>query len=293
MVGRLWFRIRIQRVTLPAAGLSYYFLVGLLPILVLVTAVVGFLSRQNDDTSRTIIDELGVTGEAATTIADSVQHAEQLPVASSVVGLIGLLWAALAVTGALRRTVDAVWGVPDVGWTARLRSLPWALVAAILTAGSLSSTAFAFWAGSAAGVVAAVIGLGCTTALAAWFLAHLGACIPTRPALRLSTFSLTVGLEAVKYAIALGATRFVSRESLLYGSLGSSLGLLTVMLVTSWLLLLATALAAELTLSAGPVTRRHKISKRETRMNDQGVTAAVMTGHADQGDGEDRRGSPR
>lgn len=52
-------------------------------------------------------------------------------------------------------------------------------------------------------------------------------------------------------------------------------GLLTVVLVTSWLLLIATALAAELTLSAGPVTRRHQISKRETRMNDQDVTAAV------------------
>lgn len=157
-----------------------------------------------------------------------------------------------------RRTVDAVREAPDVGWTARLRSLPWA-VAAALGASSVASTALAAWAGRGTGMVAALLSVGFTVALAAWFLARLGSFTPTRHALGVSTVGLAIGLEGVKNATAFVVPQLVSRESLLYGSLGSALALLLVALVTSWLLLVAAVLAAELSV-ASPVQGRAMVS---------------------------------
>ncbi len=256
ILGRIWARLRTARVALLAAGLSYYFIASLLPILVLASGVLGFVSRRNDEAARAILDELGVTGDAATLITDSIEHAEDVHVTSSVIGLLGVLWAALAVAGALRRAVDAVWAVPDVGWTARLRSLPWAIVAMLLASGSLASTAWVAWAGSGAAVVGVLLGVSFTAALASWFLARLGSRTPTRRALGVSTVVLTVGLEVIKYSAAFVVPRLVSRDSALYGSLGSAFGLLAVVLAASWLLLVATSVAAEMTDSDVPLTRQ-------------------------------------
>ncbi len=265
LVRRIWSRVRAERIALMAAGLSYYLLAGFLPILVLASGVVGRLSERNNITAQTVIDELGVRGQAATVIADSIEHSEQVHVTSSIVGLLGVLWAALAVTGALRRTVDAVWGVPDVGWTARLRSLPWAVVAAVLGAGSVASTAWSAWSGQGSRLAAAVLGLAFTTALAAWFLSRLGSCVTTRHALVVSTAVLAVGLEVIKYGAAFVVPSLISRESLLYGSLGTALGLLVLVLVTSWLMLIATALAAELSVAEHPLRRKPVLRERTRR----------------------------
>lgn len=245
-------RLQSARVGLLAAAVSFYFLVALLPILVLASGVVGLVSRRNRTVTTTIIDQLGVSGQAATAITDSIRHAEGVHTSSSFIGILGLLWAASAATGALRRAVDAVWGEPDVGWTARLRAQPWALVAAILLAGSMSSTALATWLGRGIlpSVGAAVLGAVFTAALAVWFLEHLGSHPTSRHAVATSALLLTCGLEATKYASAILLPHLISRESLLYGSLGSALGLLAVVLITSWLLLLTTALCAELSTRA-------------------------------------------
>lgn len=117
----------------------------------------------------------------------------------------------------------------------------------------MASTALAAWAGRGAGVAAVVLGAGFTAALAGWFLARLGSSRPNGRALVVSAVVLAVGLELVKYAAAFGVPRLVSRESVLYGSLGSVLALLSVALVVSWLLLVATALAAVLSEGTGGV----------------------------------------
>lgn len=197
-----WTLLRNARVALLAAGLSYYLIAGLLPLLVRGSGLLGVVSRRNSDAAEEVVDWLGVQGHAAAIVTDSIDHTEQTHVTSSIAGVAGLLWAGLAVTGALRRAVDAVWGVEDVGWTARLRSAPWAAVAGLLIALSVAAT----------GIAA----------------------------------SLT-GFEAVKNGAVVVVPRLVSRDSALYGSLGSALATIVGLLVISWLLLVSTAIAAELT----------------------------------------------
>ena len=152
----------------------------------------------------------------------------------------------LAATGALRRAVDAVCDVPDVGWTARLRSIPWAIVGALLVTGSLAATGFTAGVGDVGVGLAAAAAATFTVAIAAWFLARLGSHSPTPRALMISTIFLTVGLETVKYGVVFLVPRIVSRDSALYGGLGSVLAAMASVLMISWLLLIATAIAAEL-----------------------------------------------
>lgn len=227
-------------------------MVSLLPLLVLGSGVLGLVSRRNADVAGRVVSWLGVEGRAAVLVEDSIAHAERTHVASSVVGIVGLVWAALAVTGALRRAVDAVWGLEDVGWTARLRSIPWAAVAALLLLGSVVATSLAASVGGLGGLLGVVVGLVFTAAMAAWFLSRLGRCTPSPRALLVATALLTVGLEAVKNGAVFVAPRLVSRDSALYGGLGSALVVLVGLLVVSWLLLISTAVAAELS-----VTRSH------------------------------------
>ncbi|MCP3934292.1 MAG: YihY/virulence factor BrkB family protein [Actinomycetia bacterium] len=249
MVEAIWFRLRAARVSLLAAGLSYYVMASLLPLLVLGSGVLGLISRRDSDVAPRIVEWLGVEGHAAVLVEDSIAHAERAHVASSLVGIAGLVWAALAVTGALRRAVDAVWGVADVGWTARLRSIPWAIVTAVLIAGSLSASGFATSVEGVGGVLAGGVGVLSTAVMAGWFLSRLGSCEPDRRALLIATLFLTIGLEVVKNSAVFVVPRLVSRASALYGGLGAGVTALVGVLVGSWLLLIATAIAAELSLT--------------------------------------------
>lgn len=257
MITAVWHRVQSARVALLAAGLSYYLLASLLPLLVLASGILGRLSQNDASVAPRLVDWLGVEGEAATLVQDSIEHAEQVHIASSVIGIAGLVWAALALTGALRRSVDAVWGVPDIGWTARFRSIPWTVVAGVLIAASVGATGLAASVNVVGGVLAVVFGVACTYAVSTWFLGRLGTCRPTRHPLLVSAGVLTVGLEVVKNGTVFVIPRIVSRDSALYGGIGSGLAALVAVLVLSWLLLLTTAIAAEMTLAADHPHRAH------------------------------------
>lgn len=130
--------------------------------------------------------------------------------------------------------------------------MPWMLGAGVLLAASLVATSAARAAGSIGGVLAALVGLGCTAALSAWFVGRLGTNVASGRALAVSVVVLTVGFEIVKNGAVLVAPRLVSRDSALYGSIGSALAALVGLVATTWLLLIATAIAAELSSSVHP-----------------------------------------
>lgn len=240
-----------------AAGLSYYLAVSLLPMLVLAAGVVGLVSRNNDQFVAEVIEWFGVNGQAADLVSESIDHAERRHAASSVIGVFGLVWASLAVTGALRRAVDAVWDVADVGWTARFRSLPWAVVALVLVVGSVSFSGVATFTGPAAGITAAMVGAVVTLLLSFWFLGRLSEQRPEQRALAIAAVLLAVALEVVKNGAIHVVPRAISRDSALYGAIGSALAVLVLFLVVSWVLLTATAIAAELTdRPCSPIVRR-------------------------------------
>ena len=65
----------------------------------------------NADFTSDVISELGLQGEAAEVVEDAIVTAEGSKRAASIIGLVGLLWAGLAVVGAMQAAFNAAWQV--------------------------------------------------------------------------------------------------------------------------------------------------------------------------------------
>ena len=67
-----------------------------------------------------MISELGLQGEAAQAVEDAIVIAEGSRQAASIIGLVGLLWAGLAVVGAMQAAFNAAWQVTGRGLVDRV-----------------------------------------------------------------------------------------------------------------------------------------------------------------------------
>ena len=84
-----------------AAAISMRGFLALFPVLVLMIAVVGFVGGNPETVANDIVDALGLSGSAADTITDAVRTAQRTKVASSVIGIIGLLWTGTGLAASL------------------------------------------------------------------------------------------------------------------------------------------------------------------------------------------------
>ena len=89
--------------------------VSLFPLLLVLISVVGFVSAGRSDFTSDVISELGLEGEAAQAVEDAIVVAEGSRQAASIIGLVGLLWAGLAVVGAMQAAFNAAWQVTGRG----------------------------------------------------------------------------------------------------------------------------------------------------------------------------------
>lgn len=115
---------------------------SLFPLLVVGIAVVGYFSADDVDFSQRVVDELGLEGETADTVLDSIQAAERNRRATTVVGLAGLAWSGLAVVGAIEATVNAAWQVKGRGLRGKPRALLWLGTVGVLLMASATAAHF-------------------------------------------------------------------------------------------------------------------------------------------------------
>src|SRR3546814_862957 len=106
--------------------------VSLFPLLLVIIAVLGFVSSGDSDFAGTLVRDLGLKGRAAETVNDALGTAEESRRAASLVGLVGLLWSGLGVVGALQTAVNAAWQVKGRGLIDKLFALRWLLGAGLL-----------------------------------------------------------------------------------------------------------------------------------------------------------------
>ena len=99
-----------------AAAISYYVLFSVVPLTIVLTSVFGFIVR-NSDIRRQVIERVvaqtplsGADGQRF--VSDTVQDVSRVSAALSVVGIVGMIWAASAMVGAVRRSLNIVWRVP-------------------------------------------------------------------------------------------------------------------------------------------------------------------------------------
>lgn len=245
-------RVGEIRGTATAAAVTLTVFLSLLPLLLVAVAVVGFVSAGSGrDLAGEVIDQLGLTGEAARTVREAVAAAESSRRAASVLGLAGLAWSGLGVANAVASAVASAWQQDVDGLRTRLRGILWLGGFVVVGGASAAVTALLNVLPGPLAPVNVLAGLALSVALFWWTLWLLGARAVGWAALLPGAAVLGLGFEALKVAGTVVLPRMVAGSSALYGSLGVVFGLL------GWLLLFGRLLVYASTVNVVLWERRH------------------------------------
>ena len=211
-----------------ASAVTLAAFVSLFPLLLLATAVVGWLSVRSFDLAGEVIGNLGLTDEAAKAVRNAVATATESRRVAGPLGVAGLLWSGLGVVAAVEYAFDSVWQVKGRGWRDKVRGLVWMTGAGALFLVSFAAAALLRVA-PGAGALALAAALLIDLALWVWTLTVLTAVdLPWRAHLPGAILG-TIGFEVLKVVGTIYVPRAVASSSALYGSIG------TVFAILAWL----------------------------------------------------------
>jgi membrane protein len=214
-----------------AAALAFQAFVSLFPLMLVAVAVVGFVSANSStDPADSIIRELGLTGDAATSVRDAVSAAEDSRRATSIVGFAGLAWSALGLVAALQFVFNQVWQVEARGVKDKAIGAAWLAGAAILFVAGSAATTIVRWLPGELKPLTLVLSVVISFALWLWAFRVLpNTRVPWRSLLPGAIFG-AIGFEVLKALGAIVVPNMVESSSQLYGTIG------VVLAVLGWLL---------------------------------------------------------
>jgi membrane protein len=176
-----------------------------------------------------IVDALGLSGSAADTITQAVETAQDTKVASTVIGILGLLWTGTGLAASLTAAWNQTWRIPGGGVRGRVFGFVW-------LGGGLALFGVAVFLLALVGVdavpeFAIVGGLLIDTLLFLWTAWVLPSrTIPWRAMLPAAIVG-AICVEVLKLVGAFVIPAIVSRSSALYGTIGAVFALLVWFLV--------------------------------------------------------------
>lgn len=199
---------------------------SLFPLLLVGIAVLGVFADRTD-VAQTVIDQLGLTGDAATLVRDTLSTASQSKKAASIIGFAGLLWSGLGLVNTLETAFGAVWQAEGRGLKDRLYALVWLVGAGILLVASLAATTAAGLLPGPLTWLSLVPTLVADVALWLWTFTALTSrkSIPWRAHVPGAILG-AIGFEFLKIVGGVYVPRLVGSGSALYGSLGVVFALL-------------------------------------------------------------------
>lgn len=205
--------------------------VSLFPLLIVLIAVLGFISSADADFAVRLVRQLGLRGRAAEVVRDALQTAEGSRRAASIIGMIGLLWSGLGVVGSLQAAINAAWQVQGRGLVSKLYALRWLLGAGAVFLATAALGPLGRALPGPAKVFAIILGFALTTLLFIWTYSSLGNVeLGWRTHVR-GALLVALGTEILKAVGSLYIPGAVARASALYGSLG------VVFAVLAWLVI--------------------------------------------------------
>jgi membrane protein len=214
-----------------AGSLAFTVFTSMLPLLLVVVAVAGYASSSGVDVAGGIIRQLGLTGDAASSIQDAITTAQDSRQVASVLGLAGLLWSGLGLVGAFQYVFNQAWQVEERGLKDKAIGAVWLAGAAVLFVAAAAVTTLLRWLPGPTAVLAVVLAFVVNLALWVWSFRIL-------PNTKLSIRTVlpgaiagAAGLEVLKIVGAVYVPRAVGNSSQLYGTLG------VVVAVLAWLYL--------------------------------------------------------
>jgi membrane protein len=204
---------------------------SLFPLLLVGIAVVGFVASGDVDFAGRAVDELGLQGDAADLVTDSLSAAQSSRRAATVVGLLGLLWAGLGVIGSLQAAVNAAWQTIGRGLRDKVVALGWLAGAGILFIAVTAAGPLLQLVPGPARVAGELATLAVTIVLLVWAYSFLGnQPVPWRAHLA-GAVMVGIAFEALEAVAAFYVPRLVASSSALYGSIGVVFALLAYLLL--------------------------------------------------------------
>lgn len=111
-----WFEFRDDRCLQMAAALSYYVLFAVIPLVATVVALFGLVLR-DPVVQQGAVDALLAripldAGQGKNMVLDAMRSVADVSATMSVIGLLGLLWTAMGLLGAVRDALNVAWDTP-------------------------------------------------------------------------------------------------------------------------------------------------------------------------------------
>jgi membrane protein len=193
---------------------------SLFPLLLVLIAVVGFVSSGDPSFTSNMISDLGLHGEAAQAVEDAIVVAQDSRQAASIIGLLGLLWAGLAVVGAMQAAFNAAWQVTGRGLVDRAFAVGWLAVAGSMFLLTSALGPILSWLPGVLIPVNILVGFSLTTVLFCWTYSVLGnRSVGWRVHLA-GALLVATGFEILKVVGSVYLPRAIAGSSALYGSIG-------------------------------------------------------------------------
>ncbi len=236
-----------------AAAVTLSAFLALFPLVLVAIAIAGLFASNTSDLSGEVIDLLGLSRSdtAAEALTTALATAERSRRAASVIGLVGLVWSALGLVGALEYAYDSVWQVTGRGLKDKVFALAWVAGAAVLFVSSFAVTAVLNFLPAFVTPLNLLVGLGLNIGLFWWTSKVL--CnreVGWRPLLPGAVLA-GVGLEVLKVVGSIVVPRAVASSSALYGSIG------VVFAILAWLLFFGRLVVYSAALNVVLWERRH------------------------------------
>jgi membrane protein len=205
-----------------AGAITLAAFLSIFPLMLVAVALLGFFSLGHPDVTSRVLDVLAIPshGEAATTVREAIDTAEQSRRAASIIGVAGLLWSGLGLVAALQYAYDSVWQVNGRGWRDKAVGSLWLVGAAVLFVASFALTAAVQFLPAFLAPLEIIVALAIGTVLFLWADKMLpNREIGWRPLLPGAILG-GIGFELLKVLGGIYLPRAVASSSALYGSIG-------------------------------------------------------------------------
>jgi membrane protein len=225
-----------------ASAVTLTFFLALFPMLLVAVAVLGFASIADAGLAADVVDRIGLSGEAATTVTEAFESAERSRAATSVVGFLGLVWTSIGLVGALVHVCNRPWQVAEPGLRGKLKAVAWLLAGIVLVGAAIGLTGLLNVLPGWLAPVPILAGVALLVAFLLFTFRYLTeAPVPWRSHLP-GAVAGAVGLQLLTVVGTLVVPRQVASSSAIYGSIGVVFAILAWLLVFGRLLVYAVVL---------------------------------------------------
>lgn len=203
-----------------AASVTLSAFLSLFPLLLFVIAIIGFIAADTPNLAPDVVRELGLQGDAASSITTAIDTARESRRAASLIGIVGLLWSGLGLIAAFQYSINAAWQVAGRGWKDKLKGLMWLGGATLLFLTSFATSAVIRWLPTFMAPLTTLAGVSVNFALWLWTFKVLSTRNVGWKALVPGAVIGALGFEVLKAIGAFYVPGAVSSASALYGTLG-------------------------------------------------------------------------